>query len=69
MAAKAKRDIRCLARDDVMTISCSEKLSEDTDRSLCRFRIHFYFTFTSLALAGLLRCGEATESVGRTAQA
>jgi hypothetical protein len=32
-------------------------------------RIHFYFTFTSLALAGLLRCGEATESVGRTAQA
>jgi hypothetical protein len=37
MAAKAKRDIRCLVSDDAMTISCGEKLSPDTDGSLCRF--------------------------------
>jgi hypothetical protein len=33
VAAKAKRDMR----DDAMTISCDEKLSEDTDDSLRRF--------------------------------
>jgi hypothetical protein len=37
IAAKAKRDIRCLMRDDAMTISCGEKLSQDTDGSLSRF--------------------------------
>jgi hypothetical protein len=37
MAAKAKRDTRCLMEDDAMTISCGEKLSEDTDGSLSRF--------------------------------
>jgi hypothetical protein len=36
-AAEAKRDIRCLVRDDAMTISCDEKFSEDTGDSLCRF--------------------------------
>jgi hypothetical protein len=37
MAAKTKHDIRCLMRDDAMTISCDEKLAEDTDGSLSRF--------------------------------
>jgi hypothetical protein len=37
MAAKAKRDTRRLMEDDAMTISCGEKLSEDTDGSLSRF--------------------------------
>jgi hypothetical protein len=37
VAAKAKADIRSIFRDDVMTISCDEKLSEDTDDSLYRF--------------------------------
>jgi hypothetical protein len=30
VAAKAKRDIRSLIKDDAMTISCGQKLSEDT---------------------------------------
>jgi len=34
VAAEAKRDIRCLMRDDAMIISCGEELSEDTDGSL-----------------------------------
>jgi hypothetical protein len=37
MAAKAKRDTRCLMEDDAMTISCGERLSEVTDGSLSRF--------------------------------
>jgi hypothetical protein len=37
MAAKAKRDSRCLMEDHAMTISCGEKLSEGTDGSLSRF--------------------------------
>jgi len=37
MAAKANRDTRCLMEDDAMTISCDEKLSEDTHGSLSGF--------------------------------
>src|SRR5947208_15755031 len=33
-ATIAVADIRCLVRDDAVTISCGEKLSEDTDGSL-----------------------------------
>ena len=35
--AKAACDIRGIFRDDVTTISCDRKLSEDTDGSLYRF--------------------------------
>jgi hypothetical protein len=37
VAAKTNCDIRCLVRGDAMTISCGDKLAEDTDDSLCRF--------------------------------
>jgi hypothetical protein len=33
--AKAICDVRCVVRDEAITISCDEELSEDTDGSLC----------------------------------
>ena len=36
-AAKANRDSRCVMKYDAMTISCDEKLSEDTGGILRRF--------------------------------
>jgi hypothetical protein len=36
-AVRAKAEIRSLAGEDAMTISCNEKFSEDTDDSPHRF--------------------------------
>jgi hypothetical protein len=79
VAAKAKRDIAWLMRDDAMTISRDEGCRE---RKCCRaklepvraMRIHQYgaaihFTFTSLTLDCDLRCGEAADQINRTALA
>jgi hypothetical protein len=35
--AKPRRDIRCLLRDDAVTICCDQEVAEDTEASLCWF--------------------------------